>query len=153
MEDHDCSLHMKKGLIQIHGMKIPLHKNGQSRCARVQLAEDVSIPAHSEVVVPGLVKARHWISGNSVGTVEPCESFIQKTGMLLARSVVNTDQAELPVMLANYTDEEIKICRGADIALLEPVNEITPLSKITHEMGDPEGRGTRAFIAFVRKYG
>ena len=63
MKDEECVLYMSKGILQIgtKSVRVSLHKQNDSKCARIQIGESISIPPHHEMIISGKVNYRHEI--------------------------------------------------------------------------------------------
>ena len=124
MDEEDCVLHMSKGILQINSksIRLSLHKQTDSKCARIQLAERLCIPPMNEMIVPGKINQRHRNFDESIGSVEPIKKICDATGLLVARTLVSTANNDVPIRLANTSAEPIVLEKGHTIALLHPVD-------------------------------
>ena len=57
MSANDCVLYLSKGVLQIgsRSLRFNLHKQSDSRCARIQAYECIEIPAKHEVIIAGKI--------------------------------------------------------------------------------------------------
>jgi hypothetical protein len=128
MSDNNCVLYMGNGVMQIGSSQVNLQWQGDNRCARIQVAETMFIPPHHEMVIPGSLQGNRWFSHKTDGLVEPVSSLSSKTGLLMAKSVINTEKPILPLRVVNCGSETIELKKGATVALLHPVKNITNFS-------------------------
>ena len=76
-----------KGCLRIGNDFIPYFTNrGEVSCCKVSVSETVEVPPQSEMIIKG--QAFGSIKYNSTGLVETNEEFIEKTGLLLARVII-----------------------------------------------------------------
>lgn len=133
MNDEQCVLYMAQGTLQIgsRSIRISLHKLSDSKCARIQVCEKVSIPPCHEMIISGKINHRHRNFDEEVGTIEQTTNFSETTGLLIAKSLVRTDQSCVPVRIANFGVDPVTLGEGQTIALLHPVdvNSIEPIDK------------------------
>ena len=124
MDEEDCVLHIAKGIIQINSksIRLSLHKQTDSKCARIQLIEKICIPPMNEMIVPGKINQRHRNFDEAIGSIEPTGTICDATGLLVARTLVSTANNDVPIRLANTSSEPIVLQKGHTIALLHPVD-------------------------------
>ena len=124
MSDHDCVLYLADGILQIpsHSLKIKLHKQGDNNCARIQASEDIFIPANSEIMMCGHINDNRKTFNSSVGTIELLNSLTQTNGLCVARSLVNTSDSTVPVRIANFTQDTVKLNKGQTVAVIHSVD-------------------------------
>ena len=135
MEEFDCVLYMGKGTLRMGKHHVVLHRKGDTRCARIQVAQNMYIPPHSEMIISGHVKPNQWAPERKFGLVEPTASVTENTGVLVAKSLVSMSNKDIPVRLANFTDETIKLRRGSTIGIVHPVNSVSNFDKGEHLAG------------------
>lgn len=125
MEEHACTVNMGKGLLQV-GNKLPclkLHRQTANKCARVQVAQNICIPPHHEMIIKGRINQRHRSFDEPVGEIESTLSLPDVKNLLVAKAVVRTDKNCIPVKVANFTPNTIQLDAGYTVALLHPVDE------------------------------
>ncbi|CAG2253617.1 unnamed protein product [Mytilus edulis] len=71
---------------------------------------------------------------NEVGIVETNRSFIEKTGLLLARVVVQPNSNIIPLRVANFSSEPVKVYKNTIVGTFEPVDletyEVSTVSRV-----------------------
>ena len=103
---------------------IIMHKKGSTRCARMQARETIFVPAKHEMILNSTVKSKHWVSNFNIGLIQPRNRLTENTGLLVAKSLVRVEHNTVPIRLANFRLDPLKINKGSTVALLEPVKEI-----------------------------
>ena len=81
---------ISKGYITIHGKKIPcfsLSDEYKNPCCRISVCEDVEIPPESEMIIPCLPLG--YLDQSKIGILEPTSQFIEKSGLLVAKSLIS----------------------------------------------------------------
>ena len=93
MEGEDCVLRIKQGILEISSQnnRLTLHKQDENKCARIMLSYPVCIPPNHELMVSGKIDRKHRNFDEPVRAVEQAQSFSEKTGLLIARSLVDAD--------------------------------------------------------------
>lgn len=110
-----------KGSLRIGNDFIPYFTNqGEVSCCKVSIAETVEVPPHSEMIIKGHAFGR--IKYNSIGIVETNKEFIEKTGLLLARSVIQQNSNTIPLRVINFSEDPIKVHKNTVAGLFEPVD-------------------------------
>ena len=94
----------------------------QPVCCRVALVENVSIPAESEIIVAG--KPLDSLDRGRLGVVEPSMKFVQNTGVLVAKALVDPKSGNIPLRLANFSKEPIMVHKDMVTAVLQPVESV-----------------------------
>ena len=125
MEDHECSIDLGKGILKMNKNSNKLFRKGDTRCSRIQIEENISIPPRKEMIVPGKFQMSDWSDHRKIGLVEPTQMLTSKTGVLVARVVVSTDKSTIPVRIANLTDNIVTLNKGSTIGLLQPICNIS----------------------------
>ena len=78
-------------------------KCGQSSngsvCCRVAVAETVTVPPGTEMLVPGMYVEPTGVTGP--GVLEVAAKFLERSQLLVAKSLVNMEQAQVPLRLLN----------------------------------------------------
>ena len=56
--------------------------------------------------------------------MEPIKSVTRRTGLLIAKGVVNTQVSNIPVRVTNFTDDLLFMNKGSKLALLQPMTSL-----------------------------
>ena len=115
LEDQGATWDFARGEIRIANTIYPLKSrpNRMLWSRRVVIADDVTIPASSEMEIPALQQYRH-LSGN-VGAVpvtwmaEPC---VISPGVVSARAVVPDRAVDIPLRVLNMNDHAVTLKKG-----------------------------------------
>ena len=89
---------------------------------RVTLSETVTIPPNSEIIVQGKINDKSNNLTHAI--VEPTSSQLSNRGILIAVTLVDVHTGELPLRLANTSNDSQKIYSGTLAAKCEPVEVI-----------------------------
>ena len=87
---------------------------------RVKAAEDVVIPARSEVIVPGVIEGE----GTPRTTLISSSPEMEKAGVAVGKVLVNATRRDCPVRLLNPSEESKVVNKGDIIAGAEEVDEL-----------------------------
>lgn len=119
---HHCDINMSKKCIKINGQKVHCYardKNSLSSCCRIAVTEDVTIPPEVEMIVPG--KPIDMIK-ETIGLVEPNNLFVEKSGLLVAKALVDLDKGRVPIRIINLSKEPCTVYRDTVAATYESVD-------------------------------
>ena len=87
----------------------------------ITVRETTELPPMSETIIPGLLHGRpHFIEG----IVEPCENSWWDGNLALAKMIVEPTQGEIPLRVANFSDQPQRLYQGAKIATCEAVRRV-----------------------------
>lgn len=85
------------------------------------MTDHVVVPPGTEIIVPG--RPMGHIS-KSPNVLEPTQHFVEKQGLLIARSLVDPAKGVVPLRVLNLQNEPCKIYKNTIAATCEPVNEL-----------------------------
>ncbi|MCG7879813.1 MAG: RNase H-like domain-containing protein, partial [Candidatus Thiodiazotropha endolucinida] len=105
--------------------KCPLSCQGSLGCYRVVVSEKVTIPARSELILPGKVSEKAILKEN-LCLIEPTDKLLEKGTVLGAKSLTHGRQ-DLPIRIMNLTNECQTIYEGTHVATASPVTEVQKL--------------------------
>lgn len=118
LEQHDVKIHIAQGILMFADQQqVQLDKDYSPVCARVKLSKRVVIPPDSEVIIPGYAVGVKDTSVNNI--VEPFQ-FLQEKGLLVARTLVNSENIQFSV--ANISNKPVRFEKHTTVATLQPVN-------------------------------
>ena len=124
---HGCQVDLKDGILYLGQEEIPLTQPnpdvvGQLQCYRTIVASSVSLPPHSETIVParveGLRGPERW------GVLEGVGHDGRDVGMLVGRTLVDLRQQEVPVRMMNITDQTQQLKRGVEVAQCQELDSV-----------------------------
>ncbi|WAR27063.1 hypothetical protein MAR_012767 [Mya arenaria] len=107
LKDFDVNLRFGKAVKQIGKHKVKLHR----------FENNHTVPADSEVVVKAEIEG---MFPDSKGLVEPYK-LVGKKGLLMARTIIDTNKATVPISFINLTNQNIKIDHRTSIANIHSV--------------------------------
>ena len=90
-------------------------------CYRVAIQETVDVPPNSEMIVSG--ESDEPIFRGLAGLIEPNEKFMEKNGLLVARSIVHPEMYNIPLRIINLNKEPCTLYKGTIIATCNKVDE------------------------------
>ena len=96
---------MGTGKILISGEKYQIHFEGLTSCYSIPVAETVSLPPRSEVIISGtLCKPEDGCLPMKAGIVEPSDKFRNSDFGMVARALVRSSE-NIPLRLMNLSSE------------------------------------------------
>ena len=129
-----------KSCLKVKSETIPCFtRKGDVKCSIISVVETVEIPPESEMIIKG--RAVGPISYDSVGIVESTEHFVEKTGLLRAKAVVQQESNCIPLRLANFSTEPVVVHRHTIAATIESdrIDEKKHVRMVGATSGSPEG--------------
>jgi len=117
---HSMVLDMSDGSITYEGENLPSLIKGKThlRCARVTVADTVTIPAGSLTIVEGKTSSPtpegDWM-------VEPLSRTPGGQPLLVGKSMTTGGRGRIPMQVMNPTQEDIVLYKGTNAAVLQPV--------------------------------
>ena len=76
------------------------------------------------MIVKGRFDKSNWNPNLEIGLVDPIKSTGSKTGILVARIIVDTQKHTIPVRVANFTHEMMVVHKNSKLAVLQPVSVV-----------------------------
>ena len=130
LKAYRCNIMISKGYLTLNGRKVPcfsLSDETQNYCCKISICEDVEIPPETEMIIPCLPIGN--VQNDEAGVVEAHTNFIEKSGLLVAKSLISMKNEIVPLRVINLNTESKKVYRDTIVATIEPVNE-TEVEKI-----------------------
>ena len=115
-----CVLDIAQGLLQLPHGTLYMAKGRKPLSCQVLTSLEVTIPAHTQMVLSCRVKA-HCKMTCPVAVVEPTRRTVTRQGILVGRCLVNT-RPHIPVLLLNPGRTAVTMAAGSSIALLKPLH-------------------------------
>ena len=113
--------------IQVEGEWIPCELvEGNTRVTRVQLNENVVIPARSEFTLPCKINGRGR-ADTSFCVVEPVE-FSENVPDMCARSLVDQSNDIIPVRVVNSSNSPVKLQKNTYVGEIHPVDTVREIA-------------------------
>jgi hypothetical protein len=118
--EYDCQLNIGRSTITIEGQQMQCVLESQMPSVfRVRVCETVEIPPSSEMVMRA--ETEGGTAGFTTGILEPVQ---QKSGVIIARAVVDPSEKHLLVRAINLTTKPLLIYQGTRVANCEAVDQI-----------------------------
>ncbi|XP_062579683.1 uncharacterized protein LOC134241661 [Saccostrea cucullata] len=117
-----CEVLLSKSCLDVQGGKIPYFRYSSevSACCRISVTENVVVPPGTKMIVPGRSTGH---VNKCAALLEPTNTFVEKQGLMIARSLVNPSKGIVPLRILNLQDEPCKIYKNTIAATCEPVND------------------------------
>ena len=118
---HRCDMFLSKNYMLLNGHKIACFRsvNTLSATSRVAIAETVDVPPECEILLMG--KPLDVVDRKGVGVVEATDSFIDRSGLLIAKALVCPEFGSVPLRVMNLSNEPCKLYKNTIAATYEPV--------------------------------
>ena len=135
LKQHDCILDVGKQTLRVgqHVLRCELESELPS-VFRIAIAESVTIPPRSEVIVLGRLD---YAGSTSPLLMEGRESLSEKKQLQVAAALVNPNDGFVPVRILNMDDVPKKIHEATIAATCQPVNEIREIAGETEAETTP----------------
>ncbi|CAC5389473.1 unnamed protein product [Mytilus coruscus] len=121
---HDCDVLLSQNKLKIKGEIIQCFhyaSSAKSCYNRVAIQKTVNVPPNSEIIVSG--ESNEPIFRGLAGLIEPNEKFMEKNGLLVARSIVHPEMYNIPLRKININNEPCTLYKGTFIATCNKINE------------------------------
>lgn len=120
--DHDESCFIVKG------SRIPFEGTEGETSGRVIALETVLVPAgHEAVIQSGLTGRAHHSGTSSLGILTPERPFLERLGLALARTLVDSTNGVVYARVFNPGPSDIRVYKHTHIALFTPVCKVGPV--------------------------
>ena len=119
---HCCDMFLSRNHLLLNGEKIACFRSSVDAiptCSRIAILDTVEVPPECEIIVKGRPLDR--VDSNSTGVVEATESFIGRSGLLIAKALVCPEFGTIPLRIMNLSDEPLRLYKNTVAALYEPV--------------------------------
>ena len=120
LSSHKIDVLLSKSCLSVKNDIIPCfhfdHGEKPSIC-RIVIAKDVVVPPNSELVVPG--KIIDSIVNIENGIIEAMPKFANKSGLLMAHTLVQPKKGVVPLRLMNISDKECQVHKNTVSATLQ----------------------------------
>ncbi|KAK3083976.1 hypothetical protein FSP39_006179 [Pinctada imbricata] len=128
---NDCIINIQRGIITILNEEHRIYFEGLRGCYRVTVAETVSLPPASEVIVPGLLcKSEDGCLPAKSGIIEPSEKFSTSSFGCLARTLVRSSES-IPLKVMNLSSETKILYPVKEVGKFTPITEVHSLPDLS----------------------
>ena len=121
MAKRECKLDLHHLVMKVQGKEVAMWNEDKSnpQCCRISVPYDMVIPALHEKVIPGRVIRKG--NESNLNLIEGTNLFIERTGLLIARSLACISSGNVFVRMCNPNTTDIELHQGTSIAIGEPV--------------------------------
>ena len=139
LQMNDCMLDFASMQMKVGGVLVPLLSSptktthAGTRALRVRVAETVRLKPGSETFLKCKTDGPGF---QSPGVVEA--GLIRRSGVLVGRTIVDTQNATVPVMVANLSSSPVRLQAGTYVGTCEPVDLVEPATH-ANASNDEEG--------------
>ena len=129
MRDHGLIIDLARDSVSCEGETIPsvIKGKGRRRCARVTVADTVTIPAGKRVIIEGKMPQRvpqgDWL-------VEPLTKPLGGQPVLLAKTLATGGESRVPMEVMNPTQQDVILYKDTNAAVLQPVQLLSDMEPI-----------------------
>ena len=133
---HRCDMFLSRNHLLLNGEKIACFRSVDAlpTCSRIAILETVEVPPECEILVLG--KPLDAVDSNGTGVLEATESFIDRSGLLIAKALVCPEYGTVPLRIMNLGNEPCKLYKNTIAAMYEPV-EIGKHEQVNSISTDP----------------
>ena len=124
---HNCVINARMGRVML-GSEQPMHgPSGAGKedfSSRIISAETFVLPANSEMIVEARMKNFQEEYDGEVRIIQPSVELLEKKSVLVARCLLRLGAGNLPVRLANFSDQAVTVYKDTTFGVCEGVEEV-----------------------------
>ena len=124
LSEQNAIIDVFHGSLRIDNTEIFMHRQEIFECCRVRLSEDIIIEPDQEKLIYGQGDRKRWNNRAKVGMIEPVNSFIQSTGLLVCNAITKATDSNILLTCANLSDDTITVKKGTTVALMHPIENV-----------------------------
>ncbi|MEW8546534.1 MAG: reverse transcriptase domain-containing protein [Candidatus Thiodiazotropha sp.] len=131
---HSCDMFLSKNHLLLNGEKIACFRSSVEAiptCSRIAIFETVEVPPECEMIVKG--RALDRVDSSGTGILEATESFVGRSGLLIAKSLVCPEFGVVPLRIMNLSNETFRLYKDTVAAMYEPIE--TGKHEIVNSLG------------------
>ena len=142
LQMNGCVLDFATMQMKVDNIPVPLSSvatvssHVATRALRIRVAETIRLCPGSETVIKCKTEGPGF---DSVGIIEA--GVIRRSGVLVGRTVVDTQSPTVPVMVANLSNSPVRLQAGTYVGTCEPVDIVQPDKEGTDGSTDDRWRG------------
>ena len=122
------TLDIKNGLLFTEGgVSVQLHRRCAALSGRVFTVGHCSIPPYSEAVLHCTICTVGGRSLPSSGLLEGLTVFVENTGLVVGRTLVDPSGWRVPVLVSNFGQETVMVEPFSEIGMIAQVSAIQPV--------------------------
>ena len=119
---HDGNINLRAKILRLKGVEIPLIWKRGTGCARIAVAETVTVRAGHRTIVE-TKSERVLATGDWL--VEPLPKALAQDNLAVAKTLANGGSDTVLVEVMNPTDQDVLLYKGTNVATTEKV-ELLP---------------------------
>ena len=123
---HRCDIFSSRNHLLLNGEKIVCFRSSVDAipsCSRIAVTETVEVLPESEIIVKGWPLDR--VDSQSIGVLEATESFVNRSGLLIAKVLVCPEIGSVPLRIMNLNNEPFTLYKNTvEIGKHETVNSL-----------------------------
>ena len=127
LDENGADVKIRKRLLKTKLGKIKLHKRGAQVCSKLQLCENVTIPAQSETFVKAYMPEN---SKSQFNLVEPTNRYVDR-GLLIARTLIDSSDDQMTISVLNVSKKNVKLKESTTLGIAHPVDQVSICSNNT----------------------
>lgn len=136
---HACNVNLAEETLNIgyEGERVPCHRfvsNALSTCFKIAVTKNIETPSRSETIVPGTT-VDGYLPGQ-FAFIEGAQKFVERKGLLVAKSLVKVNKDIIPLRVVNLLDEPCMLYKGTiaatgdevkseDVCVFEKVQKVS----------------------------
>ena len=130
------TLDIKNGLLFMEGsVSLQLHRRDAALSGRVFTVGHCSIPLYCEAVLHCTTRTVGGRSMPSSGLLEGLTVFVENTGLVVDRTLVDPSGWRVPVLVSNFGQETVMLEPFSEIGMIAQVSAIQPVTLWTSPRG------------------
>ena len=132
LSEHGGQIDLKSSTVKIRGADVPIHRQRQQSCARIAVAETVTVKAGHRMIVEAKAP-RQMPSGNWL--VEPLPKAIANDTLAVAKTLSGGGSDSVLIEVMNPSETDVTLYKGTQAATIELVEFLPDLRPITQTDG------------------
>ena len=140
LDQYRADIKIKKRILKTDQGKVKLHKHGAQVCNKLQLYENVTIPAQSETLDKAYMPDSCLTQSSAR---EPSNRYFNR-GLPTTRTLLDSTQNQMKMSVLNSSDAYIKLRESLEAA--QPVDQVSSFSDENECIQKPDGKtGNKKF--------
>ena len=136
LDQYRADIKIKKRILKTDRGKVKLHKHGAQVCNKLQLYENVTIPAQPETLDKAYMPDSCLTQSSAR---EPSNRYFNR-GLLTTRTLLDSTQNQMKMSLLNYSDTNIKRREGPSLEAAQHVDQVSSFSDENECIQKPDGQ-------------
>ena len=142
LDQYRADIGVKKRILKTDQGKVKLHKRGAQACNKLQLYENVTIPAQSETLDKAYMPDSCLTQSSAR---EPSNRYFNR-GLPTTRTLLDSTQNQMKMSLLNYSDTNIKRRESPSLEAAQHVDQVSSFSDENECIQKPDGQtGNKKF--------